>query len=438
MFPARKTPKGASDHSAGGLAPRSRGAAARTAARLFTAPRRLRRRRDDHDVRRRRPRAAARTGCGPEVVAAQARPARLRQVTGRCTWRLTTRRSRRPRRRRGRRRHARGLRRHPVRRTSAVGGTEVRHRGASRPWNRCGARPPDRCSAMGRVRRRGAHRHHPRGAARRDVARPRCATTCWRNWSDSASIRAASAASITPWSPTARCSRVRCACGAKDTSSDRLLGGRLSCRTSAGPPGRTRVLHAMRSRSRTATAGRRRRRRVARHRARRLVGLLGPNGSGKTTLLKLLAGMLRPGSGRSPSTAGGWPTGRGARLARRIAVVPQETHAPFDFSVLEIVLMGRFPHLGPFELEGPEDLRSRAGARRHRDVRVRGAPVPHAQRRRETARRDRQRAGAGVPSSCCSTSRPPRSTSAISSRCSAALAPERDRGTSRWWCRRTI
>jgi iron complex transport system ATP-binding protein len=43
-------------------------------------------------------------------------------------------------------------------------------------------------------------------------------------------------------------------------------------------------------------------------------------------------------------------------LARRLAVVPQETHLAFDYSVVEIVLMGRYPHLGPFELEGPSDL----------------------------------------------------------------------------------
>jgi iron complex transport system ATP-binding protein len=36
--------------------------------------------------------------------------------------------------------------------------------------------------------------------------------------------------------------------------------------------------------------------------------------------------------------------------------VPQETHAPFDFTVLEIALMGRFPHLGAFTLEGPDDI----------------------------------------------------------------------------------
>jgi iron complex transport system ATP-binding protein len=37
-------------------------------------------------------------------------------------------------------------------------------------------------------------------------------------------------------------------------------------------------------------------------------------------------------------------------------VVPQETHLAFDYSVMEMVLMGRYPHLGPFELEGPRDL----------------------------------------------------------------------------------
>ena len=36
--------------------------------------------------------------------------------------------------------------------------------------------------------------------------------------------------------------------------------------------------------------------------------------------------------------------------------MPQETHATFDFSVLDMVLMGRYPHLGPFELEGAADL----------------------------------------------------------------------------------
>ncbi|HEX5631881.1 MAG TPA: ABC transporter ATP-binding protein, partial [Gemmatimonadales bacterium] len=86
------------------------------------------------------------------------------------------------------------------------------------------------------------------------------------------------------------------------------------------------------------------------------VALLGPNGSGKTTLLKLLGGSLVPQHG--VVTLEGRPLRAWSRrdVARRIAFVPQETFAPFDFSVLDIVLMGRFPHLGTFALEGPADL----------------------------------------------------------------------------------
>lgn len=87
-----------------------------------------------------------------------------------------------------------------------------------------------------------------------------------------------------------------------------------------------------------------------------LVGILGPNGSGKTTLLKLLAGILTPDRG-TVSLDGQDVSAMPAReRARRVAVVPQETHLAFDYSVLEIALMGRYPHLGPFEVEGPEDL----------------------------------------------------------------------------------
>jgi iron complex transport system ATP-binding protein len=86
-----------------------------------------------------------------------------------------------------------------------------------------------------------------------------------------------------------------------------------------------------------------------------VVGLLGPNGSGKTTLLRILAGVLPPQSGRV--LIDGHPIEQLTRrdLARRIAVVPQETHSTFDFSVMDMVLMGRYPHLRPFELEGAAD-----------------------------------------------------------------------------------
>jgi ABC-type cobalamin/Fe3+-siderophores transport system ATPase subunit len=87
-----------------------------------------------------------------------------------------------------------------------------------------------------------------------------------------------------------------------------------------------------------------------------IVGLLGPNGSGKTTLIRIIAGMLRPESG-SVALDGRTVSSMARReLARRVAVVPQETHTTFDFSVIDMVLMGRYPHLGPFALEGLADL----------------------------------------------------------------------------------
>jgi iron complex transport system ATP-binding protein len=94
------------------------------------------------------------------------------------------------------------------------------------------------------------------------------------------------------------------------------------------------------------------------------IGILGPNGSGKTTLLKLLAGALAPTSGETRLDGRSLASWSRRDVARRIALVPQETFAPFDFSVLDIVLMGRFPHLGRFALEGPADLEIARGALR--------------------------------------------------------------------------
>jgi len=66
--------------------------------------------------------------------------------------------------------------------------------------------------------------------------------------------------------------------------------------------------------------------------------------------------VLRPRSGRV--VLGERPLTMLTRreLARHVAVVPQETHPAFEYSVTEMVLMGRHPHLGPFQLEGPADF----------------------------------------------------------------------------------
>src|SRR5262245_5873412 len=75
-----------------------------------------------------------------------------------------------------------------------------------------------------------------------------------------------------------------------------------------------------------------------------IVGVLGPNGSGKTTLVRIIAGMLRPDRGRVLLDGTAVADMPRRELARRVALVPQETHATFDFSVIDMVLMGRYPH----------------------------------------------------------------------------------------------
>ena len=79
--------------------------------------------------------------------------------------------------------------------------------------------------------------------------------------------------------------------------------------------------------------------------AGRFVGLVGPNGSGKTTLIRAIAGVLHPDAG-SVTVAGRPVTGVSSRtVSRSVAVVPQDTSLTFEFSVREIVAMGRTPYV---------------------------------------------------------------------------------------------
>jgi len=86
------------------------------------------------------------------------------------------------------------------------------------------------------------------------------------------------------------------------------------------------------------------------------VGVIGPNGSGKTTLLKILYRLLSPQKGEILFELVSMKKMGRADIAKRIAVVAQETHLLFPFSVLETVLMGRSPYLGPLMFESEKDL----------------------------------------------------------------------------------
>ena len=87
-----------------------------------------------------------------------------------------------------------------------------------------------------------------------------------------------------------------------------------------------------------------------------MLGIVGPNGSGKSTLLKLMDGLVKPGAGMVRVSGVSLGSLSRKRLSRKIAMVAQESHFVFPFSALEVVLMGRFPYLGPFQYETETDM----------------------------------------------------------------------------------
>jgi iron complex transport system ATP-binding protein len=84
--------------------------------------------------------------------------------------------------------------------------------------------------------------------------------------------------------------------------------------------------------------------------------VIGPNGSGKTTLMKALTGVLNPCSGHIAVLGRPLKAYSRKRLARTMAYVPQGLPTDFPFTALEVVLMGRTPHLGFLGLESASDL----------------------------------------------------------------------------------
>ncbi len=99
-----------------------------------------------------------------------------------------------------------------------------------------------------------------------------------------------------------------------------------------------------------------------------ILGIIGPNGSGKSTTLRLMSGVLPPQAGNVLWQGRPLAELRRSELARHLAVVPQDTTIEFPFSVMEVVLMGRAPHLGGFAFEGDADVRVAQAALQRTDT----------------------------------------------------------------------
>ena len=88
---------------------------------------------------------------------------------------------------------------------------------------------------------------------------------------------------------------------------------------------------------------------------REIVGLIGPNGSGKSTLLKCIYRTLHPNAGRIELNGRSLDELSFRESALQMAVVAQHNQYQFDFTVMDIVLMGRMPHKKLLEGDTPED-----------------------------------------------------------------------------------
>jgi iron complex transport system ATP-binding protein len=98
------------------------------------------------------------------------------------------------------------------------------------------------------------------------------------------------------------------------------------------------------------------------------VGVIGPNGCGKSTLIRALTGVLRLETGTV--TLDGEDVHRMGRrqVARRVAVIPQESGHLFGFTVMEMVMMGRTPHLRRLQRAADRDVALTEAALRQTDL----------------------------------------------------------------------
>ena len=89
--------------------------------------------------------------------------------------------------------------------------------------------------------------------------------------------------------------------------------------------------------------------------AKEFVGIIGPNGSGKSTLLKCIYRILKPDAGEIYLGDEELKDISVKKSAQKLAVVAQHNYYNFDFSVREVVLMGRAPHKKTMERDNAKD-----------------------------------------------------------------------------------
>jgi iron complex transport system ATP-binding protein len=107
-----------------------------------------------------------------------------------------------------------------------------------------------------------------------------------------------------------------------------------------------------------------------------VVGLVGPNGSGKSTLIRILSGVLGGYEGEALVDERDVSSMARRELAALLAVVPQEPAFSFPFTALEIVLMGRHPHLAGLAFESDRDIElARAALERCGAGELAGRPI---------------------------------------------------------------
>ena len=87
-----------------------------------------------------------------------------------------------------------------------------------------------------------------------------------------------------------------------------------------------------------------------------VTAILGPNGTGKTTLLNTMLGLYQPQGGQINVFGKPLASYNRRDLSRLIGLVPQFEEVPFNFSVLEFVLLGRTPHMGLLSMPTDQDF----------------------------------------------------------------------------------